>query len=120
MNRQRGLALSALLLWAFVIVFVAILGMRVAPAVSEYYTISKNVKAVAAASHGASVADLRNAFARYAAVDRIESITPADLEISRTGREVLIGFSYEKRIPLFWNVSLLINFQGSSTGHEKG
>jgi hypothetical protein len=48
MNRQRGLALSALLLWGVVIALVAILVIRVLPEVIEYYKIRQAVKAVAA------------------------------------------------------------------------
>ena len=38
-RRQRGITLLGLLLWAIVIGFVALLGMRVLPTVNEYFTI---------------------------------------------------------------------------------
>ena len=40
----------------------------------------------------------------------------SQLEISKDGGRIVIEFSYEKRIPLFWNVSLLIDYKGSSAG----
>jgi hypothetical protein len=55
MNRQRGLALSALLVWGVVITLVAILVIRVLPEVMDYYKIRQAVKAVAAESGGKTV-----------------------------------------------------------------
>ena len=42
--------------------------------------------------------------------------TKVSLAKSRRGGRIVIEFSYEKRIPLFWNVSLLIDYKGSSAG----
>jgi hypothetical protein len=120
MNRQRGVALSGLLLWGFVFALCALLAIKVAPPVIDYFKIQKDVKAVAASSGGLTVPEIRKAFERYAEVDQIKSVAPADLDISKEGNEVVIAFAYEKRIPLFANVALLIDFQGSSSGRGKG
>ena len=37
-----------------------------------------------------------------------------DLEITKDGIELVISFSYQKKIPLFSNVSLVFDFEGSS------
>ncbi|MBV5337727.1 MAG: DUF4845 domain-containing protein, partial [Deltaproteobacteria bacterium] len=63
---------------------------------------------------GKTVAEIRTSFSKYAEVDHIQAITPADLDISKEGNRVVIAFAYEKRVPLFPNVSLLIEFQGAS------
>lgn len=120
MNRQRGLTLTGMILWCIVIALVVITGMRVVPSATEYYKILKDVKAVAGSSAGKTVPEIRKAFDRYADVDHVKDITSADLEISKDGNGVVISFSYEKRIPLFANVSLLIDYQGSSSGRDKG
>jgi 23S rRNA maturation mini-RNase III len=86
MNRQRGLALSALLVWGVVITLVAILVIRVLPEVMDYYKIRQAVKAVAAESGGKTVAELRQAFGKYAEVEHIKTIAPAELDIFQ-GRE---------------------------------
>ena len=115
MRHQRGVSLSGLLVWGVVIAAVALLGIRVAPDVIDYYKIKKIVASTAANSSGKTVPEIRNIFGKYAAGDHIETITAADLDISKEGNEVVIAFGYEKRIPLFLNVSLLIEFQGSSS-----
>lgn len=115
MRHQRGVSLSGLLIWGFIIAVVALLGLRVAPEVIDYYKIKKIVASTAANASGKTVTEIRSIFGKYADVDHIQTITPADLDISKEGNEVVIAFAYEKRIPLFLNVSLLIDFQGSSS-----
>ncbi len=116
MRKQRGIALSGLLFWGIVIALVAVLGIKVAPECITYYKILKATQAVAANSNGKTVSEIRTAFGKYMDVEHVSTITPADLDISKEGNEIIVAFSYEKRIPLFYNVSLLIDFQGSSSG----
>ena len=118
MNNQRGVALSGLLFWGVVITLVAVLGMKVGPEYLEYFKILKSVKAISTQSTGKTVPEIRAAYDRYADVNYIETLKGTDLDISKEGNEVVIAFSYERRIPLFYNVSLLIDFEGSSTGRD--
>ena len=119
MRNQRGVALSGLLFWGIIIAVVAVLGMKVAPAYLTYFKILKSTKAIASSSSGKTVPEIRAAFGKYLEVDYVtDTITPADLDISKEGNDIVIGFTYEKRIPLFYNVSLLIDFQGSSSGRD--
>jgi hypothetical protein len=60
------------------------------------------------------VAEIRKAFDRRANVDAITVVTPGELEISKDGGELVISFAYAKTIPLFANVSLLIDFAAST------
>ena len=119
-KRQRGLALSALLLWGVGIAMVAILVIRVLPDVIEYSKIKHAVKAVASESAGKTVGEIRHAFGKYAEVEHIKTIGPADLDIFKEDSQVIISFAYEKRVPLAANVSLLIDFKGSSSGRGYG
>jgi hypothetical protein len=118
MNKQRGLALSGLLFWGVIIGLGSLLVIKVMPELIDYYKINKSVKSTAASASGLTVGEIRTAYSKYAEIEHIQTITPADLDISKEGASVIIGFSYEKRIPLFANVSLLIDFQGSSSGRE--
>lgn len=115
MKNQRGVALTGLIFWGIVLVLVAVLGMKVTPTVIEYYKILQGTKAVVAkAEPSATVADLRRSFEKYAEVDHL-SFPARDLDIYKDNRgQVVIEFAYEKRIPLFANVSLLIDYKGST------
>ena len=117
MKNQRGVAISGLLLWGFVIVLIALLGMKVAPEYMDYFKILKSVKSISAGASDQTVPQIRAAFDKYADVNYLKTINGSDLDISKEGNAVVIAFSYEKRIPLFYNVSLLIDFHESSSGN---
>ncbi len=118
MRNQKGLSMTTLLLACVVLVIVALAGMKLGPAYMEYGTIKKDVASIIQSGEArtASVADIRKAFDRRAQVDDITAITAQDLDISKDGSDVVIGFSYQKKVALFSNVSLLIEFSGSSGG----
>jgi len=116
MNKQRGVALSGLLFWGIVLVLVSVLGMKVAPTYIEYYKILKDAKAAAEkAGPESTVSDVRRSFDRFAEIDYLD-FKSSQLEISKNGGKVVIEFAYEKRIHLFGNVSLIIDYQGSTAG----
>lgn len=120
MNRQRGVAISGLLMWGVVIGLVAVLGMKVGPDYLNYFNILKAIKSVAANASGKTVAEIRTAYTKQADIGYIKSLQATDLDISKDGNDVVISFAYESRIPLFQNISLIIDFQGSSSGRNKG
>lgn len=114
-RKQAGVSLSGLLIWAVVVAVVALLGMKVTPAVIEYFQIAAAVKAVSN-DPGAktSVAEARKSFERRQTIDDFTSVNPQDLDITKEGGDLVVSFSYEKRVHLVANVSLLISFEGSS------
>jgi hypothetical protein len=114
MKYQRGVALSGLIFWGIVLVLVTVLGMKVAPTAIEYFKILKDSKAVVAqVGPDATVADVRKSFDKFAEIDMLE-FSGNQLDISKDGGKIVIEFAYEKRIHLFWNVSLLIDYKGST------
>ena len=119
MNKQRGVTISGLMVWGIIISLVAVLGMKVVPEYIAYYKIVKSVKSVATQASGKTVAEIRSAYDRYADINMIDTITAADLDISKEGNDVVVAFAYDKKIPLFYNVNLLIEFSGSSSGRDR-
>jgi hypothetical protein len=116
MKNQRGVALSGLLFWGIVIVLVAVLGMKVAPTFIEYQKILKDAKATASkVGPDSTVAEIRGSFDKFAEIDMLD-FKASQLDITKENGKVVISFDYEKRIPLFWNVSLVIDYKGSTAG----
>jgi hypothetical protein len=116
MKDQRGVALSGLLFWSIILVLVAVLGMKVVPTYIEYSKILKDCKAtVNQVGPDSTVGDVRKAFDRFADIDMLD-FKATDLDITKDGGKIVIEFAYEKRIPLFLNVSLLIDYKGSTAG----
>jgi hypothetical protein len=97
-----------------VIVFVAIGGLKIAPAYIEYFTVKKAIVGVAQTNGKGTVAEIRRGFESRAAIDDINVIGAKDLEITKEGDEVVLSFAYPKRIPLFGNISVIIDFAASS------
>lgn len=111
---QRGVSLSGLLVWGVLIGIGALLGMKVVPEVLEFYKVKQAIASVSQDSSVASVADVQNAFNRYADINQISTINGKDLEVTRQGNRFVISIAYERRIPLFGPVSLVLDFQTSS------
>ena len=113
-RRQRGLTLFGLLFWAIVVGAVAYLVLRVFPTVNEYLTIKRSIEKVAAASPN-TVAEVRAAFDRQKEIEySISSISGKDLEVTKENDKIVIGFAYDKEIPIYGPVFLLIKYEGRS------
>ena len=123
-KQQKGLGFMGVIFVIVVFSALVLVGIKTAPAVIEYFTILRNIKAIAvdAAAHTAtngsinslSPAEIRKAYDMRASIDNIPSITGRDLEISKQDDETQISFTYSKKIPLVKNVSLWIDFSGNS------
>lgn len=117
MKYQRGVALSGLIFWGIVIALVAIVGMKVVPTTVEYYKILKDAKAsVNKVGPDATVAEVRKTFENFANIDSLD-FKAEQLDISKDGGKIVASFDYDKKIPLFANVSLVINYKGSTADH---
>lgn len=117
-KQQRGLSLIGLILVSAVVIGVAVIGMKVVPSVIEYYTAIKHIKTIAN-SGAATVTEVRSAYDRQASVDETPSITGADLEVTKEGNQLVISFEYAKKIHIAGNVSICIDYAGSSTGSKR-
>ena len=114
-SKQQGVSLMALIFGFAILVIVAIFGMKLVPSYLEFRSAKTSIDALAR-SGGASPNDIRRNFESRAAVDGIESIKPADLDITKQGNQVVISFSYRKEVPLFRNVGVYIDYQATSGG----
>ncbi|MBZ2208097.1 DUF4845 domain-containing protein [Massilia soli] len=109
---QRGVSLTGLILVLAIMGFVAIVALKTVPAYAEYSAV-KDAIAVAKDT-GGTVREMQVSFDKNADINNIESIKGRDLVISKESGETEISFEYEKRIPLVANVSLLIDFAGTT------
>ncbi|RVU44224.1 DUF4845 domain-containing protein [Rubrivivax rivuli] len=113
-TRQRGLTLFGLLFWALAIGFGAYLVIRVFPTVNEYLTIKSTVEKIAA-QQPPTVAEVRAAFDRQKEVEySITSISGKDLEVTKENDRVVVGFAYDKLIPIYGSVYILVKYEGRS------
>jgi len=114
-NKQRGVSFPVVFIIFVIVALAAVGAMKVLPAYSEFQTAKNAMNGVAAnEGRAGSVLDIRKAFDRRADVDSITAVSGTDLEIGKDGGEVVISFAYSKKIPLFSNVSLVIDFAAST------
>lgn len=113
-HSQRGISLTGLIVGLALLGAVGVLGSRLIPAYIEYSAIKNGIAQAKAA--GGSVRQMQTAFNRTAEVNDITSIRAEDLVITRDGDggSTEVSFAYEKRIPVAGNVSLLIDFSGTT------
>jgi Tfp pilus assembly protein PilE len=112
MGREAGVSLSGLIGVLVVLGALALLAMKVFPAWAEYRSIRNAI--VQAKAAGTGTREMQQAFERNAEINNITAISSRDLVITRDGGQAEVSFAYEKRIPLAGNVSLLIDFAGTT------
>ena len=114
---RRGVTLTGLIIVLFVLVLVGTFGMKLLPAYIEYGTAKKAINAIARDGTGAPTPhDVRRQFDARALIDNIESVKGSDLDITKDGGGLVIGFAYRKEVPLVSNVGLYIDFAANSSG----
>ena len=116
-GRQRGLSLIGLFLVGLIVVALIALGFKVVPAVVEYIAIERAVQKIR--NEGSTVRELQAAFDRHATIDDITSISSRDLDITKEGDRIVISYAYAKKVPITDNVSLVIDFSGTTRDRQR-
>lgn len=116
MHKQRGVSMFGFMLVAIVVIIFAMLAMKLVPAYIEFFSVKKILNAMGQDSEIKSMsnADIRSSFAKRADVGYVTVVKPADLDIDRTGGNMVISTEYEYRTPLVANISLIVDFKASS------
>lgn len=108
---QRGVSLGGMVAVLFILALAGLMAAKIIPAYTEFNSIKK---ACEIAKGAGAVIDIQNSFDKQKLVNGVEAIGGKDLEILKNGNDVEISFAYQKKIPLFNKVSLLIDFAGST------
>lgn len=111
-HKQSGISLSGLIGALAVIGVAGVFAMRMVPAYIEYNAIKSAIAAVK--DGGGTIREMQQAFNRHTSINDVEAVRGQDLVFTRDGDEMQISFAYEKRLPLMGNVSLLIDFAGTT------
>jgi len=118
-NQQRGLTMIGFLFVAFVLVMVAMVGMKLVPAYIEFFSVKKVLASMGQDSDlkSKSNQEIRNDFIKRANVSYVTVVKPEDLSVDRSGGVPVISAEYEFRTKLVGNVSLVVDFSASSDPH---
>ena len=113
---QLGVTLTGLFITLFILVAAALLAMKLIPAYIEYATAKKAIDAIARERQAGTPQEVRRAFDARAAIDDIQAIKGSDLDVTKQGNAMVIGFTYRKEVPLVSNVGIYIDFAASTAG----
>jgi hypothetical protein len=117
-GRQRGVTMVGMIFIAAGGIFVAILGMKLVPAYVHSTQIAQIFKTIVSdpAMRGASIKDIKNSYSKRADINYINDIKEDDIDITKEedGR-LTISASYSVKIPLVGNITLVLDFNPSSS-----
>ena len=108
---QHGVSFFGLISYAIVFAVAGVIAAQVLPTAMEYMAINK---AVQKASEGPSAAEARLLFDKSASINDIKSIGGKDLEITKEGEKMVVGFAYEREIHLAGPAYLTLKYAGRS------
>jgi hypothetical protein len=112
--RQRGITLFGLAFWALLVGFTGYLLVRTLPTVNEYLTVQRTVDQIAK-NQPSTVAEVRQSFDKQKDLEyAISSISGKDLTVTKENDKVVIGFAYDKLVPIYGPVYVLIKYEGRS------
>jgi Tfp pilus assembly major pilin PilA len=119
LKKQQGATLLGMAIVAGGIIFIAIIGMKMAPAYIEYMSVKKVLKAMANDPNlnSMSTKDIRQSFEKRKSIDDISSVTKDDININKNeSGETVVSVDYQVQKPLMGNVTALLDFHASSDG----
>jgi len=116
MHKQRGVSMLGFLFVAVAVIIIAMLAMKLVPAYIEFFSVKKILNAMGQDSETKAMSnnEIRSSFAKRANVGYVTVVKPEDLDIDRTGGNMVISTEYEYRTPLVANISMVVDFKASS------
>jgi Domain of unknown function (DUF4845) len=119
LKQQAGVSFGGFIMGLFLFSFLAVFSFKLIPAYMENGKIQNIFIMIAhdPAMQAASVSEIRTSFDKRADIDNINSLTGADIEITKeVGGRPLLNASNEVKIKLVGNMTLLLSFNPTSAG----
>jgi hypothetical protein len=116
MRKERGVTLTGFIVLAVIMIFCLLFAFKIGPAYFEYWTIKKQLKALAAdpVSRSPNRREFEAAFTARQTLENIKSIGAGDVAINKEGNEVVLSAEYSTRVHLFGNLSACMDFAPDS------
>lgn len=117
-KNQQGMTFFGVMFVGMIIVFGAILLMKLIPPYLEFWSVQKIITVMAKdpALPGMTLQEVRNSFDRRAVIDNVNVIKGKELEISKERGETVVSASYSVTVPIAGNLSALLEFEASTQG----
>lgn len=119
LKKQHGATFLGMAIVAAVLIFIAIIGMKLLPAYMEFMSVKKVLKAMDNDPELKSMSskEIRQSFEKRGSIDDIKSVTKDDIVVSKNDAgETVVSVDYKVQQPLVGNVTALLDFHASSDG----
>lgn len=115
-KNQKGATLIGMLIIGSMVVFVALIAMKMTPAYTEYFSVKKVLQAMKQESLSSmSKKEIMDSFDRRASTSYVDVVSGRDLNIEKDAAgETVVTVDYQVVKPIIANVSVLIEFSASS------
>ena len=107
---QAGMSYYVMAVLVALGVSLVLIGAKVVPVYSEYFTLKKIFKELGNEAQNMSPSDIRAAYERKATIGYITVIQNADMQIEKRGDGTTVSADYTQKVPLIANVSLYFEF----------
>jgi hypothetical protein len=116
-DRQLGISLVGMIFIAIGVILVAMLGMKLVPPYIHSAQIAQILKAIASdpEMQNATTKEIKESYNKRADINYISDITAEDLDIYKSDGQLSISASYSVKIPLAGNITLVLDFNPSSS-----
>lgn len=114
--KQQGMSMMGIIMIIVVVLFVAISALKVLPSYLQDREIAHIFTEIVndPAMKGASVRDVRDSFQKRAVMDSISAVTAEDIKIDNVDGQLVLSASYEVKVPLAGNATLVLDFNPRS------
>jgi len=113
--RQRGLTMIGFLFVTVVVVIAALISFRVIPAYIEYFSVQKALEGALNDSKDLSRAEVRRLVERRLGAEYIDSVHAGDIEVNKIGNVTTASASWQNKLHLVGNASILLEFDASAS-----
>ena len=115
MNKQRGLSLISTLIVGAVLMAMLILGFKLVPVYSEYFSVKKAFGTIVSAlDPSLPPATFRNEFWKHAYSNNITSVDKDAIQVTKEDGRVFLEVTYRREVPLFGHAGLYFDFTVAS------
>jgi hypothetical protein len=113
MRSQKGMSMLGILVVLLVVGTLGTATVRLAPVYLDNWSLTRVLDGIVKEQSGTatSPAQVRQIISRHFVTNRIEVLSVRDLKISNQDEGVVIDASYEKRVPLMFNVDAVVKFE---------
>ncbi|GAA5168245.1 DUF4845 domain-containing protein [Viridibacterium curvum] len=116
-RKQSGLTLVSTLIVGMFLVAALMLGLKLVPVFTEYSAVKGAFKSIISSTDVQQSATVfRNAFAKYAQINDINSVDPQTIVVTKEDGRAYLSVDYRREVELFGNCGLYFDFSVASEG----